>query len=124
MRATASSSALTPRLQSEPTYGEGEAYNDFYINQLIELLTHYGPCFPSGSTECAGEGPNGKVQVCDWQRTTIRSVPGNEAAPSCVRLGRALVRQRGRLRSSRLKWSVVTSLREAERTAERRSPEG
>ena len=54
---------LSPWDMTEPTYGQGEAYNDFYINQLIELLTHYGPVFSVWLDGACGEGPNGKVQV-------------------------------------------------------------
>lgn len=35
---------LSPWDRHEPTYGT-EAYNDFYVNQLTELLTGYGPIF-------------------------------------------------------------------------------
>ena len=57
---------LSPWDMTEPTYGQGEAYNDFYINQLIELLTHSGPVFSVWLDGACGEGPNGKVQVYDW----------------------------------------------------------
>ncbi|WP_284645163.1 alpha-L-fucosidase [Paenibacillus silviterrae] len=33
---------LSPWDRHEPTYGSGEAYNQFYMNQLRELLTNYG----------------------------------------------------------------------------------
>lgn len=34
---------LSPWDQHEPTYGDNDAYNQFYLAQLRELLTQYGP---------------------------------------------------------------------------------
>jgi alpha-L-fucosidase len=56
---------LSPWDRHEPTYGS-EAYNDFYKNQLEELLTGYGPVHEVWFDGACGEGPNGKKQVYDW----------------------------------------------------------
>ncbi len=65
---------LSPWDRHEPTYGQGEPYNDFYIGQLTELLTQYGPIAEVWFDGACGEGPNGKRQVYDWERirATVR----------------------------------------------------
>ncbi|PNP87419.1 hypothetical protein BFS08_06390, partial [Gardnerella sp. KA00735] len=52
--------------RTEKSYGTGKAYNDFYINQLVELLTSYGPIFSVWLDGACGEGENGKTQAYDW----------------------------------------------------------
>lgn len=58
---------LSPWDRHEATYGSGEAYNAFYLAQLKELLTTYGPIEDVWLDGACGEGPNGKVQAYDWQ---------------------------------------------------------
>lgn len=56
---------LSPWDRHEPTYGNSKGYNEFYRNQLRELLTNYGEV-----TEvwCDGaKGPNAKDMVYDWK---------------------------------------------------------
>ncbi len=59
---------LSPWDRHEPSYGDSPRYNDFYIAQLTELLTHYGPITEVWFDGANGEGPNGKHQVYDWER--------------------------------------------------------
>ena len=111
---------LSPWDMTEPTYGQGEAYNDFYINQLVELLTHYGPVFSVWLDGACGEGPNGKVQVYDWQRIydTVRALAPEAVISVCGPDVRWCGNEAGSVRTN--EWSVVpASLREAERTAEK-----
>jgi alpha-L-fucosidase len=57
---------LSPWDRHEPTYGDSPRYNEFYKNQLAELLTDYGPIGEVWFDGACGEGPNGKRQVYDW----------------------------------------------------------
>jgi alpha-L-fucosidase len=70
---------LSPWDRNAPSYGSGEGYNDFYIAQLTELLTNYGPLTEVWFDGANGEGPNGKKQKYDWPRihaTVRRLQPG------------------------------------------------
>lgn len=58
---------LSPWDRHEPTYGNSEEYNKFFINQLTELLTNYGTVDEVWFDGACGEGPNGKKQEYDWQ---------------------------------------------------------
>ena len=80
---------LSPWDRHEKTYGSGEPYNEFYRNQLRELLTTYGgpngeDLFITWFDGACGEGPNGKVQVYDYDKAAaiIR-----ECAPNAVIFG-------------------------------------
>ena len=59
---------LSPWDQNSPVYGDSKKYDDYFINQLTELLTNYGPIFSVWFDGACGEGPNGKKQVYNWER--------------------------------------------------------
>jgi len=59
---------LSPWDQHDPRYGTGDEYNDFFCNQLTELMTNYGELFCLWFDGACGEGSNGKVQKYDWGR--------------------------------------------------------
>jgi len=59
---------LSPWDRHEPSYGDSPRYNDFYLAQLTELLTGYGPIHEVWFDGANGEGPTGRTQVYDWPR--------------------------------------------------------
>ena len=59
---------LSPWDRNAKVYGSGEAYNDYYIAQLTELLTHYGRIAEVWFDGANGEGPDGRRQAYDWPR--------------------------------------------------------
>lgn len=58
---------LSPWDRHEQSYGTDE-YNEFFLNQLTELLTGYGPICEVWFDGACGEGPNGKKQNYDTYR--------------------------------------------------------
>ena len=69
---------LSPWDRHEPTWGT-DAYNDFYVGQLTELLTNYGKIW-----ECWWDGAGSDKTRYDWKRwaDTVRSLQ-----PDCVLWG-------------------------------------
>jgi alpha-L-fucosidase len=59
---------LSPWDRNAPSYGDSARYNDFYCDQLTELLTRYGPIHEVWFDGANGEGPNGRRQEYDWAR--------------------------------------------------------
>lgn len=58
---------ISPWDRNSSVYGS-DAYNDFYCEQLTELLTNYGDIFLVWFDGSCGEGPNGKKQEYDFPR--------------------------------------------------------
>ena len=59
---------LSPWDRNAPVYGDSPRYNDFYCDQLTELLTRYGPLAEVWFDGANGEGPDGRRQAYDWPR--------------------------------------------------------
>ncbi len=57
---------LSPWDRHEKSYGDSARYNEYYRNQLEELMTGYGPIAEVWFDGACGEGPNGKRQEYDW----------------------------------------------------------
>lgn len=57
---------LSPWDRHEASYGDSPRYNAFFLAQLRELLTGYGPVAEVWFDGACAEGPNGKKQVYDW----------------------------------------------------------
>lgn len=98
---------LSPWDRNNPDYGKGKAYDDYFVNQLTELLTNYGELFTVWFDGACGEGPNGKVQKYDWERyyAVIRKLQPK----ACISVSGPDVRwcgnEAGDTRES--EWSVV-----------------
>ncbi|MNC28205.1 Alpha-L-fucosidase [compost metagenome] len=111
---------LSPWDRTEQTYGEGKAYDDFYVNQLTELLTNYGEIGCVWLDGANGEGPSGKKQYYDWDRyyETIRTLQPGSVISVCGPDIRWVGNEAGHTRQE--EWSVVPrQLQDAEKTAEK-----
>ena len=109
---------LSPWDRTEATYGEGKSYDDFYVNQLTELLTQYGEIFEVWFDGANGEGDNGKQQVYDWDRyyEVIRRLQPQAVIAVCGPDVRWVGNEAGQTRKN--EWSVVpVTLRNAEKIA-------
>ena len=99
---------LSPWDRNCPLYGQGKAYDDYYCNQLTELLSDYGELFSVWFDGACGEGPNGKKQVYDWDRyyETVRRLQPD----ACISVMGPDIRwcgnEAGDTRQS--EWSVVS----------------
>ncbi len=58
---------LSPWDRHNPLYGTGEQYNEYFAQQLREVLTQYGPIFEVWFDGACGEGPNGRRQEYDFK---------------------------------------------------------
>ena len=70
---------LSPWDRNSALYGQGEAYNTYYVSQMKELLSGYGDMAEVWLDGANGEGPNGKKQTYDWGRIfpTIHALAPN-----------------------------------------------
>lgn len=100
---------LSPWDRHEQSYGTGEQYNDYFVNQLTELSENYGEIFCFWFDGACGEGKNGKKQVYDWDRyfATIREKQPNAVISICGPDVRWCGNEAGKYRSA--EWSVVPS---------------
>ncbi|GAA2500237.1 alpha-L-fucosidase [Winogradskya humida] len=109
---------LSPWDRTEASYGSGAGYDDFYVAQLTELLTRYGPVFTVWLDGANGEGPNGRRQVYDWDRyyAVVRELQPGAVISVCGPDVRWCGNEAGETRPD--EWSVVPrSLQDAERIA-------
>jgi alpha-L-fucosidase len=110
---------LSPWDRHEKTYGS-EEYNEYFVNQLKELLTNYGEIFCVWFDGACGEGPNGNRQVYDWDAyyNVIRELQPNAVISVCGPDVRWCGNEAGHCRES--EWSVVPDyLKDAEKIQER-----
>lgn len=102
---------LSPWDRNHPSYGQGKAYDDCFVNQLIELLTKYGEFFCVWLDGACGEGKNGKIQQYDWLRyyDTIRCLQPD----ACISVTGPDVRWCGNEAADTRKeeWSVVPAVK-------------
>lgn len=57
---------LSPWDRNAESYGDSPRYNQFFVDQLTELLTNYGEIHEVWFDGANAEGPNGKKQEYDW----------------------------------------------------------
>ena len=110
---------VSPWDRTEATYGTGNAYDDFFVEQLTELLSDYGQVFSVWFDGANGEGANGKHQVYDWDRyyRVIRKLQPDAVISVCGPDVRWCGNEAGQTRSD--EWSVVPAgLRDVERIAD------
>jgi alpha-L-fucosidase len=76
---------ISPWDRHEKSYGDSPRYNQYFLNQLREVLTSYPGIEDVWFDGACGEGPNGKQQIYDWRAywTLIRQLAPN--ASICVR---------------------------------------
>ncbi|CAN7524887.1 alpha-L-fucosidase [Devosia sp. LjRoot16] len=109
---------LSPWDRTEPAYGTGVGYDDFFVAQLRELLSGYGPIFSVWFDGANGEGAAGRKQYYDWDRyfAVVRELQPDAVISVCGPDVRWCGNEAGHTRPN--EWSVVpASLRDAERTA-------
>lgn len=58
---------ISPWDRHEPTYGDSPKYNEYFLNQLREVLTTYPGIAEVWFDGACAEGPNGKRQEYDWR---------------------------------------------------------
>lgn len=100
---------LSPWDRNSSYYGRGKEYDDYYVNQLTELLTDYGDIFAVWLDGACGEGANGKRQVYDWNRyyNVVRELQPNAVISICGPDIRWCGNEAGKVRQS--EWSVVAA---------------
>lgn len=98
---------LSPWDRHSPLYGQGSPYDDYFVSQLRELLTNYGPVFSVWLDGACGEGPCGKRQIYDWERyyAAIRELQPDACISVCGPDVRWCGNEAGHTRKS--EWSVV-----------------
>jgi alpha-L-fucosidase len=98
---------LSPWDRHDERYSQGVAYNDYFCNQLTELLTGYGEIFCCWFDGACGEGLNGKKQDYDWDRyyKVIRKLQPKAVISVCGPDVRWCGNEAGHCRKS--EWSVV-----------------
>ncbi len=106
---------LSPWDRNQKVYGYGKAYDDYFCNQLRELLTNYGPVYAVWFDGACGEGANGKKQYYDFPRyyQLVRELQPHACMNVCGPDIRWCGNEAGDTRPS--EWSVVPEmLRHAE----------
>lgn len=111
---------LSPWDRTESSYGSGAPYDDFFVAQLEEVLSDYGPVFSVWFDGANGEGSGGRVQEYDWDRyyATIRRLQPGAVISVCGPDVRWCGNEAGHTRAN--EWSVVpAALRDIEHIADK-----
>lgn len=111
---------LSPWDRNSELYGRGEEYDDYFVNQLTELLTNYGPVFDVWFDGACGEGAGGMRQCYNWERyyEVIRKLQPDACINVCGPDIRWCGNEAGDTRDA--EWSVVPArLRDTEMIADK-----
>lgn len=109
---------LSPWDRHDPRWGTGSAYDDYFVEQLTELLTAYGPVFTVWFDGAQGDEPD-RRQEYDWDRyiAVIRELQPDAVITVCGPDVRWCGNEAGHTRPN--EWSVVPAiLQDAERIAD------
>ena len=98
---------LSPWDRHEQSYGDSSRYNEYFKNQLRELLSDFGAIAEVWFDGACGEGPNGKRQVYDWPAyyAVVRELQPGAVISVCGPDVRWCGNEAGHVRES--EWSVV-----------------
>lgn len=98
---------ISPWDRHEQTYGDSPKYNQYFLNQLREVLTIYPGIEEVWFDGACAEGPNGKRQEYDWRAywTLIRELAPNAAITVRGPDVRWCGNEAGHTRKS--EWSVI-----------------
>ena len=98
---------ISPWDRHEKTYGDSPKYNQYFLNQLREVLTTYPGIEEVWFDGACAEGPNGKKQEYDWRAywKLIRELAPNAAITVRGPDVRWCGNEAGRARKS--EWSVM-----------------
>jgi alpha-L-fucosidase len=77
---------LSPWDRNAPSYGDPGAYDDFYIRQLTELCTNYGPLM-----ELWFDGAGSAGRSYDWDRI-VAVIEGHQPEAMVFNMGRPTIR--------------------------------
>jgi alpha-L-fucosidase len=111
---------ISPWDRHDSRYGDSKSYNSYFVGQLRELLTNYGPIFSVWFDGACGEGPNGMRQEYDWDAyyKTIRELQPDAVINVCGPDVRWCGNEAGHCRKS--EWSVVPeALKDIEKIQEK-----
>ena len=111
---------LSPWDRNCPLYGQGRAYDDFFVGQLTELLTNYGELFSVWFDGACGEGADGRKQYYDLERyySVVRELQPNACISVCGPDIRWCGNEAGHTRPA--EWSVVPKrTRDSEKISEK-----
>jgi alpha-L-fucosidase len=99
---------ISPWDRHEKTYGDSPKYNQYFLNQLREVLTNYPGIQEVWFDGACGEGPNGRRQEYDWRAywKLIRELAPDAVITVCGPDVRWCGNEAGNTRKS--EWSVIT----------------
>lgn len=90
---------LSPWDRNASCYGDSPKYNEFFIEQLTELLTNYGEVHEVWFDGANGEGPNGKKRSMTGLPSFLPSVSLQPRAVTAIRAMMYVGRQRTWIRT-------------------------